>query len=366
VSEQIKDQNHQQECSSLTRRMIKSDRMKILIVDDESNNISVLSEILKGKYAVVAALNGKTSLELARQEPQPDLILLDIIMPEMDGYQVCTALKADKRTASIPVIFVTAMKDVEDEAKGFTVGAVDYITKPISSSIVRARVATHLALSHQQRNCEERVERQMSELVAGQKEAVYMLAKAGNYNDMGTGLHVWRMAAYSKVLAKAVGWSLLRQNLILMAASLHDTGKVGLPIEILTKSGKYDQDEMDRMRKHTVYGHNILSTATTPLFKMASEIALHHHERWAGGGYPNDLKGEDIPESARIAAVADVFDALTVRRGRKVWSVERALEFIGSNNGHFEPRLVDHFLSIESEIVQIKEKWAHREKDVLL
>ena len=340
--------------------------MKILIVDDESNNISVLVEVLEGRYEIAAALGGEIALELAQQEPQPDLILLDVMMPKIDGFQVCKTLKADKKTAFIPVIFVTAMDDEDDEAKGFSLGAVDYITKPVSPPIVKARVATHLALSQQQRSCEERVERQMTELVEGQKEAVYMLAKAGHFNDVGSGVHAWRMAEYSKALAKAAGWPLLKQNLILLAASLHDTGKVGVPIGMLEKSGSHDAEDVPIMRKHTIYGHKVLSTATTSLFKMASEIALCHHERWAGGGYPNDLKGEKIPESARIAAIADVFDALTVRRDIKVWSAERAMEFVRNNNGHFEPRLVDHFLSIEPEIMQIKEKWAHREKDVLL
>ena len=340
--------------------------MKILIVDDESNNISILVEVLMGRYEIIAALSGEIALELALQEPQPDLILLDVMMPKMDGFQVCKTLKVDKMTASIPVIFVTAMDEVEDEANGFALGAVDYITKPVSPPIVKARVATHLAMSQQQRSCEERVERQMKELVDGQKEAVYMLAKAGHFNDIGTGVHAWRTAEYSKALAKAAGWPLLGQNLILLAASLHDTGKIGVPVRMHMKAESNNEAEVHLMRKHTVYGHNVLSTATTPLFKMASEIALCHHEKWSGGGYPNDLKGEKIPEAARIVTIADVFDVLTVRRGTKVWSVERAMEFVKNNNGHFEPRLVDHFLSIESEIMQIKEKWAHREKDVLL
>ena len=346
--------------------MKRARKLKILIVDDESNNISIMVEVLMGRYEIIAALSGEIALELALQEPQPDLILLDVMMPKMDGFQVCKTLKVDKMTASIPVIFVTAMDEVEDEANGFALGAVDYITKPVSPPIVKARVATHLAMSQQQRSCEERVERQMKELVDGQKEAVYMLAKAGHFNDIGTGVHAWRMAEYSKALAKAAGWPLLGQNLILLAASLHDTGKIGVPVRMQMKVKANNEDEVHLMRKHTVYGYNVLSTATTPLFKMASEIALWHHEKWSGGGYPNDLKGEKIPEAARIVTIADVFDVLTVRRGAKVWSVERAMEFVKNNNGHFEPRLVDHFLSIEPEIMQIKEKWAHREKDVFL
>lgn len=339
------------------------EKMKILIVDDEPNNISVLSELLMDEYDLAVAMNGEDAIALAHEEPRPDLILLDIMMPGMSGYEVCTTLKADVVTASIPIVFITAMIDVEDETKGFSVGAVDYITKPISPPIVKARVSSHIALGHQQRACEIRIDKQLAEIREGQKDAVYMLGQAGHYNDDDTGVHVWRMAHYSKALAKAAGWPLGQQNMLLLAAPMHDMGKIGIPDIILKKPDKLTDDEWVKMRKHTTYGHKILSIATSPLFKMASTIALSHHERWEGGGYPENIEGEAIPESARIVAIADVFDALTMQRPYKdAWSIERAMQYIANSGGHFEPRLVELFLSIEDEVVEIKEHWSKREK----
>ncbi|MBM9520483.1 response regulator [Desulforhopalus vacuolatus] len=333
-------------------------KMKILIVDDEPNNISVLSEILMDEYDLAVAMNGRDAIELAHDAPRPDLILLDIMMPEMNGYEVCTTLKADAATASIPVIFVTAMIDVEDETKGFSIGAVDYITKPISPPIVKARVASHIELGHQHRVCEMKIEKQLAQISRGQKDAVYMLGQAGHYNDDDTGVHIRRMANYSEALARAAGWPLERQKMLLLAAPMHDTGKIGIPDNILKKPGKLTDEEWVIMRKHTTYGHKILSIATSPLFQMASTIALSHHERWEGSGYPENIKGEKIPESARIVAIADVFDALTMKRPYKeAWTIERAMQYIASSGGHFEPRLVDFFLSIEDEIVEIKQYW---------
>ncbi|WP_031479215.1 response regulator [Maridesulfovibrio frigidus] len=344
-----------------------SEKMRVLIVDDEPNNITVLSELLMDEYELAIAMNGQDAIDIAREEPKPDLILLDIMMPGMDGYDVCKTLKADKDTASIPVIFVTAMGEIEDETKGFSVGAVDYITKPISPPVVKARVATHVALAHQHRACEMLVEKQVKKIRESQKDAVYMLGSAGHYNDDDTGAHIWRMASYSKAIAKAANWSVGKQNMLLLAAAMHDTGKIGIPDSILKKPGKLDDKEWIKMRKHSEYGHKILSVAKSPLFVMASEIALYHHERWEGGGYPKNLQGEDIPEAARIVAIADVFDALTMQRPYKdAWPIERAMEYIGNSNGHFEPRLSEIFASIEDEIVSIKEHWGKKEKNVTM
>ncbi len=337
----------------------------ILIVDDTETNIDLLLEVLGDGYELSVATNGKDALEVV-DEQTPDLILLDIMMPDMDGYEVCRRLKAEPAWARIPVIFITAMSEVQDEAKGFEVGGVDYITKPISPLIVQARVRTHLALADQQRACERTVERQVAEIRQAQKDAIFMLGQAGHYNDDNTGVHIWRMAAYARALAKAAQWSVIDQLLLQLAAPMHDMGKIGTPDSILKKPGKLTEEEWVIMRQHTTIGHKILSVSKAHVFELAAEIALSHHERWEGGGYPQNLSGEDISEAARIVAIADVFDALTMRRPYKEpWPIDRALEYIGDSKGHFEPRLAELFLSIKEEVTAIRDFWNRREDSEL-
>ncbi|WP_239061125.1 HD domain-containing phosphohydrolase [Desulfovibrio sp. JC022] len=330
----------------------------VLIVDDNNLNIDLMVEVLKDQYSLQVALDGQRCLELL-ENFTPDIILLDVMMPGMDGYELCRRLKSNSVTAKIPVIFITARTQEDNEAKGFACGAVDYIAKPISPPVLQARVATHIELSRKQSAFEERINRQVLEIRNSQEDAVFMLGTAGHYNDDDTGVHIWRMADYSKALAKAVLWPVEQQRMIQLAASMHDTGKIGIPDAILKKPGKLTEAEWVEMRKHSELGHRILSLSSCPLFQMAAEIALHHHERWDGSGYPHNLKGEEIPEVARIVAVADVFDALTSSRPYKeAWPVEKAFEYIADSKGHFEPRLAETFLSISDRILEIKEYWA--------
>ncbi len=319
---------------------------KILLVDDEPNNLQVLRHIMKNYFKLIFATNGKKALEAAFKH-QPDLVLLDIMMPGMDGYEVCEKLKANATTKDIPVIFVTAMGDVDDEVRGFDAGAVDYIKKPVSGPIVIKRTQTHLSLVR------------AKELEDSQKEAIFMLGEAGHYNDNDTGVHIWRMAAYSRVLAEAVGWPEYMSERMELSAPMHDTGKIGIPDAILQAPRKLTAEEWGIMKQHTVIGYEILRKCDTPIFVMAAEIAHYHHEKWDGGGYPAGLSGESIPESARIVALADVFDALTMNRPyKKSWSVEDSVAEIHRGSGnHFEPRLVEHFENILPEILKIKEKW---------
>lgn len=335
----------------------------VLVVDDKPENIMVLHGILGDLFTVKAALSGEKAIAIAKETPSPDLILLDIMMPSMDGYEVCSILKADPSTSKIPIIFVTAMTEVEDEAKGFDVGGVDYITKPVSPSIVLARVNTHIELADQQFACEKTVEQQVALISKGQKDAIYMLGHAGHYNDDDTGVHIWRMASYAKALAAERHWTVEMQNDLLLAAPMHDTGKIGIPDSILKKPGKLTDKEWGIMRKHTTIGHKILSLSDAPVFKMAADIALSHHERWDGSGYPKGLEGNKIPTSARIVAIADVFDALTMARPYKnAWESDRAFEYIGDSKGHFDPHLIDSFLSIKETILTIKKHWKKKEK----
>ncbi|WP_299790400.1 two-component system response regulator [uncultured Shewanella sp.] len=325
-------------------------KKKILLVDDEPNNLNVLKQVLKDQYQLIFATNGDKTLEVAVKH-EPDLILLDIMMPGMNGYEVCERLKAYPATDKIPVIFVTAMNEVEDEAKGFDVGAVDYIQKPISAPIVLRRVQTHLSLVR------------VNELEENQKAAIFMLGEAGHYNDTDTGVHIWRMSAYAKVIAEAAGWSSELAGRLELSASMHDTGKIGIPDTILKAPRKLTADEWEVMKSHTEIGNRILGMSHNPIFSMAAEIALYHHEKWDGSGYPMGLAGESIPESARIVAIADVFDALTMNRPYKeAWSIEDSIAEIRSGSGsHFEPRLVEFFCGAIEEIIRIKERWDKQE-----
>ena len=322
----------------------------ILIVDDEPGNLSALRQVLGADYRLVFARSGAEALAAAAKHA-PALILLDIGMPDMTGYEVCRRLKANGATEAIPIIFVTAHGDIGDEATGFEAGAVDYITKPITPVIVRARVRTLLSLVS------------AATLERSHRGAVYMLGTAGHFNDADTGVHIWRMAAYSGALAEACGWSPARCELMELAAPLHDTGKLGIPDAILRKPGKLDAQEWAIMQTHTTIGHHILSQSDAPLFRLGAEVALWHHEKWDGSGYPHRLVGDAIPESARIAAVADVFDALTMKRPYKeAWPIEKAVEtLIASKGTHFEPRLIDTFLGIMPRIVELKDHWDGRE-----
>lgn len=340
----------------------ESAKTVILAVDDTPENLDVLKGILVPTYSVKVATRGAIALKIAKTQ-QPSLILLDIMMPEMDGYEVCRKLKSDPDTAHIPVLFITAMSDTEDEQKGFDAGAVDYLTKPVKPAIVKARVKTHLALADQQRTCEDMVRQRTSELEKSQRSAIFMLGDAGHYNDTDTGVHIWRMAAYSSALARAAGWPVQEADNLELAAPMHDTGKIGIADEILKAPRRLTPQEMEVMKQHTVIGYQILSKNDSALFQMAAEVALRHHERWDGSGYPDGLAGETIPESARIVAIADVFDALTIKRPYKEpWPVEKALETLQQDAGsHFDPGLIERFFAIQDEILAIKQKWDDQE-----
>ena len=322
-------------------------RPRLLLVDDEPTNLQVLRHILQADYRLLFATDGERALQVAREQ-RPDLVLLDIMMPNMDGYAVCCALKADAATASIPVIFITALNDSQDETAGFDVGAVDYITKPVSPPVVRARVRTHLSLVR------------MDELRETRLQIVQRLGRAAEYKDNETGLHVIRMSHFSQLLALAAGCSPAWAEDLLNAAPMHDVGKIGIPDAVLRKPGPLDADEWATMRRHPEIGAEIIGEHPSGVLQLAREIALAHHEKWDGSGYPRGLAGEAIPLSARIVAIADVFDALTTRRPYKEpWPVQEAMNHIAAQAGkHFDPALVALFAPLLPQLLEIRARWA--------
>ena len=335
------------------------DKQTVLVVDDATENIDVLNGILSDLYNVKVAINGMMALKIA-QKLKPDLILLDIMMPGMDGYEVCTKLKSNIETQKIPVIFVTAKDQTVDETRGFEVGAVDYITKPVSPPIVLARVKTHLSLYDQKRTLETMVKVRTQELDETRLEIIRRLGRAAEYRDNETGMHVIRMSKYSQLIALEIGLDDAQAELILNATPMHDIGKIGIPDHILLKPGKLTDEEFDIMKKHCEYGSNIIGDHSSEILKMAKEVAISHQEKWNGRGYPNHLKGEDIPLVSRIAAVADVFDALTsVRPYKKAWAVEDAVALIKKESGeHFDPRIANAFIKVLPDILKVKKQFS--------
>ena len=336
---------------------------RILLVDDNTNNLQVLRETLDGLgYKLLIAKNGKSALEIVRKAG-PDLILLDIMMSDMDGYEVCRKLKATASTQHIPVIFLTAMADAEDEAKGLSLGAVDYITKPINPELVRARVRNHLELKQYRDSLEELVKQRTRELQLTQAVMIESLATLAEYRDPETGGHIKRTQNYVKALAvhlkdhpKFRGELTDEMiDLLYLSAPLHDMGKVGVRDHILLKPGRLDEAEFHEMQKHTTYGHDALRVTEEKLGKstflrLAREIAYTHQEKCDGSGYPRGLKAEEIPLPGRLMALADVYDALISKRVYKPpMPHDDAVRIIlDGKERHFDPDVVDAFFELQA------------------
>ncbi|KJY84213.1 chemotaxis protein CheY [Vibrio galatheae] len=332
----------------------------VLVVDDSPENISVLSGVLRDDYKVKVALNGVKAIQIAESEPDLMMILLDVMMPEMDGYEVCERLKSNPVTANIPIIFVTAKERDIDEKFGFSLGAVDYITKPVSPSIVRTRVRAHIAVFEQSRLLDQKVRERTAELERTRMQIVHCLGRAAEFRDNQLGLHVYRISHYSRLIAQVISpddhdWV----ELVYHASPLYDVGKLGIPDSVLLKPGELIEQDWQVMRQHPAIGAEIIGEQDSDLMLLAKEIALTHHERWDGSGYPNGLKGEDIPLAGRVVAVADVFDDLTCQRPYKqAWSVEETVDYICDESGkHFDPQVVAAFLLVLDDILAIHEKY---------
>jgi putative two-component system response regulator len=343
----------------------------ILVVDDTPDNLALMTALLKDEYRVQVANSGERALRLV-QDGAPSLVLLDIMMPGMDGYEVCRRLKADPATESIPVIFLTAKSEVDDETRGLALGAVDYIVKPISPPVVLARIKTQLMLKSasdflrgKSDLLETEVERRTAEIQDLQDAMVLAMASLAETRDNETGNHLRRTQHYVRRLAeqlRARGQQveLLTDrhiDLLFKSAPLHDIGKVGIPDSILLKPGPLTAEEFEVMKTHTTLGRDAIEHAEqalgheVPFLRFAKEIALSHQEKWDGSGYPEGLKGEAIPLAARLMAVADVYDALISRRVYKpAFTHEQAVQMIGAGRArHFDPDMVDAFLDVHED-----------------
>jgi putative two-component system response regulator len=333
-------------------------RASILVVDDFKTNVEFLRDILESQYAILTAYNGEEALSIARSE-RPDLILLDVMMPGKDGYEVCRELKADARTAEIPIVFVTALGDEEDEARAFEAGGADFITKPVKLVVVKKRIKTQLELLGKMRDLEEEVARRTEEIEQTRQRIIDCLGKASEFRDNETGNHVLRMSMYSERIALAYGLDEREALRYRFVTPMHDVGKIGIRDSILLKPGRLEPAEFEEMKQHCVIGERILGSDGSLLLKMAATCAKSHHEKWDGSGYPLGLVGEDIPLVGRIAAVADVFDALTSERPYKeAWPIGRAsAEIENSSGSHFDPAVVNAFAASLESILEIRERY---------
>lgn len=373
-------------------------RQTVLIVDDTPQNITVLGELLHPHYAVRAANSGERALRAAHSDPRPDIILLDVMMPGMDGYEVLQRLHAERETRDIPVIFVTAMDSAESEERGLELGAVDYITKPIKPAIVLARVRAHLELKHardrlanQNEWLEREVARRMSENLLVQDLSMRALACLAEARDTDTGHHILRTQAYVDILAHqlehherfADALADGRLDMVVKAAPLHDLGKVGIPDAILLKPGRLTPEEFEVMKTHAAIGADAISQAMRDalaaaddnmaaqapgafaFLQVAREIALSHHEKWDGSGYPAGLAGDTIPAAGRLMALADVFDALTCTRVyKKPMPIDQASQIITDGRGtHFDPDVVDAYLACRERFAEIATRFADSEAE---
>ena len=352
-------------------------RFSVLLVDDTEANLDILVSSLEDDYEVSVATDGIFALEHVAKH-LPDLILLDIVMPHMDGYEVCARLKKNPVTRNIPVIFLTVKDEEEDEARGLALGAVDYITKPFSTMLVKARVRNHLLLKCHQDSLEEMVQERTHQLQSTQDVTIEIMATLAEYRDPGTGGHIRRTREYVKILAEHLRnhpsyGSFLNDktiDLLYKSAPLHDIGKVGVPDYLLLKPGSLTPEEFEKMKEHCLYGRRAMEVAEKELgalsfLSLAGEIAYSHHEKWDGSGYPQGLAGEHIPVSGRLMAIADVYDALISKRVYKIpFGHEKAVEIIKVGRGyHFDPVMVDAFLELAEKFRRIALEFADHEEE---
>ncbi len=338
---------------------LKGQKLSVLVVDGGAENLAIFNTVLQSEYLIQQALDGKHAFDIASQNPPPDLILLDTNVPKMDGYEVISRLKSDPLTEKIPVILLTDKTCTSDQEKGLAMGAVDYISKPVSPPIVLARVKAQLALARQDRDFDRIVSELTHQINRQYMTIMHRLGKVGEFKDDESAMHIIRMSHYSRMIAEAMEISDEWGELIFNSAPMHDIGMIGLPDKILQNPGKLTRAEWKMMQRHTEFGRNIIGEHKSELLTLAANIAITHHEKWDGTGYPRGLIGEDIPVAGRIVAIADVFDALTSDKPyKRACSVEEAVNKIVDKTGiDFDPGLVPLFQERLPDILDIKEKY---------
>jgi len=348
---------------------MRNNSQTILIVDDNPKNIQVLGNILgENGYAIAVATSGEAALKMV-DKSLPGIILLDVMMPGMDGFETCQILKSSDKTKNIPILFLTAKTDIEDIVKGFDLGAVDYVTKPFQAPELLRRVATHLEIVDHRSNLEQKVQERTTEvhmtmqrLENSHHEIINRLGLAAEFKDTETGGHLVRISKYTDLIARNFSMSDQERRILVTASTMHDIGKIGIPDEILLKPGKLEDHEFDVMKTHTTIGAKLLSGIDSELIGVAENIALTHHEKWDGTGYPGRLKGEDIPLGGRIVAIADVFDALCSKRPYKeAWHIDKALGLLSDEAGkHFDPQVAEKFLMNKQDIEKIMTEFSEK------
>jgi response regulator RpfG family c-di-GMP phosphodiesterase len=343
--------------------------MNVFVIDDAQINLKTYEKLIRNLDVNVLTFTKATDALSALRQFEPDLVIVDYRMPGMDGIEFIVEFRAVPGRRETPIIMLTAERDIEVRRRAIDLGAADFLNKPADPVEFAARVRNLLALTdsrkklaNQALHLADEVRKATAQIARREQETIHRLTRASEFRDNDTGLHIVRMGRYSAILGRALGMDRNEQELLLLAAPMHDIGKVATPDQILLKPGKLTPDEWEIMKQHTTAGYEILRDSDSKLLQKGAEIALTHHEKWDGTGYPRGLAGDDIPISGRICALADVFDALTsIRPYKSAWPIERAVVHVHQGRGtHFDPSVVDAFERALSEIREVREKLADR------
>jgi len=340
----------------------------VLAVDDATDLLALMARALSADYQVITAADAGTAIEKASAEPRPDLILLDVEMPDVNGFEVCQALKAEAATADIPIIFLTGKSEAQAQVEGFQLGAVDYVTKPINAGVLKARVRLHLALSNRRLELEQMVQERTAQLEKTRTDLIKRLGRAMEMHESAAvGNRVLRIGQYAKLLSQAAGQKPQICEMMQIAAPLFDIGKLGVPAEILRKKEKLSAPDWERVKRHPALGAEIIGEHDDPLLKLARQIALTHHEFWDGSGYPQGLKGEAIPWPGRVIAIVDAFESMTTTQFyREPLSVDDASFEIEKGSGKkYDPKLVEAFKKALPVMVKVREAYSDKLGDMI-
>ena len=340
----------------------------ILAVDDATDLLALMAKALSGDYQVLTAADAGSAIEKASGDPKPELILLDIEMPDVNGFEVAQALKAEPATADIPIIFLTGKSEAKAQVEGFELGAVDYVTKPINAGVLRARVRLHLALVNRRHELEVMVQQRTAQLEKTRAELIKRLSRAMEMHESAAvGNRVSRVGQYAKLLSQASGAKPQICEMMLIAAPLYDVGKLGVPAEILRKKEKLSAPDWERVKRHPALGAEIIGEHDDPLLKLARQIALSHHEYWNGSGYPQALKGDAIPWPGRVMAIVDAFESMTTTQFyREPMSVEdAAIEIEMGANKKYDPKLVEAFKKALPVFTKVREAYSDKLGDMI-